>query len=113
MTFIAEDDEAPVGVARDGVDVQIDLLGAEEQAPLALGDSARYMGVASGADLLYQCLPSGLKQTLVLASAASPSAYTFKMKFGRSSEAGLRGGTTSSSVACRQRARVHVGTVAV
>ncbi len=82
VTFIAEDDEAPVGVARDGVDVQIDLLGAEEQAPLALGDSARYMGVASGADLLYQCLPSGLKQTLVLASAASPSAYTFKMTVG-------------------------------
>ena len=77
--FSSDGESAPVGVERDGVQLSIDLLGAEERMPLAIGGSARYMGVAAGADLLYECLPSGVKQTLILASSSSPSSYRFHM----------------------------------
>ncbi|MBE0417942.1 MAG: RHS repeat protein, partial [Coriobacteriia bacterium] len=70
---------APVRIARDGVEVEIDLLGAAEGTPLALGNQARYPGVGPDVDLIYECLSSGVKQTLVLASAAAPPTFTFRL----------------------------------
>jgi len=68
---------APVAIAYEDARVGFDLLGAVEPAPLVLADEATYLGVAAATDLRYRVLPDGLKETLVLASAAAPGSFTF------------------------------------
>jgi RHS repeat-associated protein len=67
----------PVTIAYEDAGVSFDLLGSAEAAPLVLAGEATYAGVAAATDLRYRVLPDGLKETLVLASAAAPDTFTF------------------------------------
>jgi RHS repeat-associated protein len=71
--------ESPVRIERDGWAIGIDMLGTAERAPLAFGSKARYIGVAKDADLEYEVLPGGLKETVVLNSADAPAAFSFAL----------------------------------
>ena len=68
---------SPVTIAYEDACVGFDLLGGLESSPVALGDEATYFDVTEDTDLRYRVLANGLKETLVLASAAAPERFTF------------------------------------
>jgi RHS repeat-associated protein len=72
--------EHPVRIERDGWAVGIDMLGTVERAPVVVGNKARYVGVAKSADLEYEVLPGGLKETVVLSSADAPATFSFALE---------------------------------
>lgn len=73
------DPRYPVRVERDGVAIELDMLGGQEGLHLASGNEARYLEVATDTDLLYECNRGGVKETITLSSPAAPDTFTFRM----------------------------------
>lgn len=71
---------APVTVGRDGWTATLDLLGATELEPLVVGSKGTYQDVLKDTNLVYESVDDGLKETLVLGSAAAPTTYTFRLE---------------------------------
>ena len=69
---------APVTVSAGDWNVSVDLLGQRETAPVAVGDTASYLG--AGQTLAYDSGASGVKETLRLYSPGSASDFTFHLR---------------------------------
>lgn len=72
-------DSRPVRLEGEQWSVEFDMLGVAEGAKVVLGNKARYLGVAPSADLEYESLGDGLKETIILASPDAPNTFTFFM----------------------------------
>lgn len=71
---------APASIGRDGWTATLDLLGTTEREPQVSGSQATYENVLKDTDLIYESVDDGLKETLVLRSAAAPTSYTFRLE---------------------------------
>lgn len=80
VTFDAQEAaEAPVTLSGPGYKVGLDMMGVVENARLTFDDATRYLNVARDTDLEYQATRTGVKETVVLKSAAAPSSYHFSL----------------------------------
>ena len=61
----------------DGPRVAVSLDGAEPSAASVEGSSATFPDAVPGVDMVLEAVPSGLKETLVLAGASAPREFTF------------------------------------
>ena len=68
---------APVVVSARDWKVSVDLVGQGESAPIAVGDTASYLG--AGQTLAYDSGASGVKETLHLYSPDGGSDFTFRL----------------------------------
>ena len=69
---------APVTLSSGGVSVSMRLQGATARAAGSVeGSTVTYAGAMAGVDVVYTSLAEGLKEELVLASAATPRRFTF------------------------------------
>jgi RHS repeat-associated protein len=66
-------------ISAEGWSVGMDLIGALPSSKLAVGDTVHYPGIARSTSLEYQTSATGMKDTLVLASADAPNTFQFKM----------------------------------
>lgn len=62
-----------------GRSIRFGLAGALRVPGIASGSSVRYPSILSGVDARYDLRPGGVKETLVLASAAAPTVYDFPL----------------------------------
>ena len=69
----------PVTLTGDGYSVGIDYLGAIEGANVTMGSEATYPGVGTATDLTYEARNDGVKETLLLKSAAAPTRFAFSL----------------------------------
>lgn len=67
----------PVGVTAAGATVGMQLTGATSTAGVASGSRVTYPDALGGVDVSYDALANGVKETLVLHSAAAPSRVSF------------------------------------
>jgi hypothetical protein len=77
VTLCGQANGIPVTIASADAAVSFDLVGATEPAPVVLGDTATYLSATTATDLRYEVQPAGLKEDIVLASAAASGSYTF------------------------------------
>jgi RHS repeat-associated protein len=63
-----------------GTPLDLSLEGAAESAATTSGDEIVYPDVIDGVDLRYALAPDGLKETLLLPDAGSPTRYSFTVK---------------------------------
>lgn len=61
----------------DGARAAVSLEGAEPAAASVEGSSATFADAVAGVDVVLEAVPSGLKETLVLADASAPREFTF------------------------------------
>ncbi len=71
--------KAPATLATSEYEVGLDMLGATEGVRMVYGDKTRYLDVVRDADLEYQPTLSGIKETIILKSAAAPSTFRFAL----------------------------------
>ncbi len=66
-----------VEIEMDGGPVTMQLQGLSVGAPTLKDGTVTYANVAAGTDLTYRVDPGGIKESLVLSSASSPTQFTF------------------------------------
>jgi hypothetical protein len=73
------DAETVAELSLPGASVGFGIEDAEATEPAVGDDTVTYQDVVDGADVELQSLPSGLKETIVLDSAAAPTVYSFPL----------------------------------
>ena len=73
------DAAAPVRLTSKAGSVSLELLGANSSDANVYADAAIFSGVLPATDVTYEATGDGVKETLVLGSAAAPTAFSFRL----------------------------------
>jgi RHS repeat-associated protein len=71
----------PVHIAKDDWTLDMQPLAGFLGDQVDAGDVAQFSAIATDTDLTYESRPDGVKETLILHSAAAPAAFSFKLTF--------------------------------
>ncbi len=107
------EESAPISVSSAAGTVSMELEDAAESVIAVDGAKATYAEVLPGVDVVYETLGDGLKETLVLASAESPNAFTYTLSHAGFTLKKDAGGEWGLFKAEAQEPAFHLGGIAV
>lgn len=95
--FPADLSAGPVRVSASGQWVQFQLRSAQSAVGVVSGNTITYRNAEPGVDLTYAALPTGLKESLTLASASATASFTFDVSTSSGITSKSAGGVTAYS----------------